>query len=244
MKTKNKILIGLVIFGVLSVIFIFFQNQYQNANAEQQKPDFGWGKMIQDLQAELNQKGMSAEDQAAINAKLQSLYFNETQQAKTIRYKTMYPAQAAATLAAPIPTPFPQMTLGPRKTGIIDSPSVPFPSMVYMINNAWQDNYKGGFIIVYAGSMTLDGMQGVLLVFDEGTGKTIVQLTPIRNGELTIKDYQNGRLIITTSTNYQYYFDISSLTFVDNSGNPLTPVATPAPLVQTPTPGSSYPPPQ
>jgi hypothetical protein len=128
-------------------------------------------------------------------------------------------------------------------TGILDDPSAPFPGSVFKILNGWQDLFNGGYVTVFAGFVTMNPSQGVLIIVNESNQTSLQLHAPIKNGGLKIQSYQNGKLFITTTTNYQYIFDLSLMAFVDNNGKPLAPVATTAPLIQTPTYGSPYPPP-
>ena len=199
--------------------------------------------MIHVLETELNQKGLSPEDQSSIRDRLQGFYQIETQQAQVINFETMYPAQAEATQrAGAMATPIPVITQT-LVTGILDDPSAPYPGSVFKVLNGWQDFYNGGYVTVYAGLYTLHPSQGVLIIVNDSKQTFLELPAPMKNGGLKIQSYQDGKLFITTTTNYQYIFDLSLMAFVDNKGKPLGPVATTAPFIQTPTYGSPYPPP-
>jgi len=240
-KSRKKFFIA-VLAGVIPILFIFFLIQSQNANAEK-KPQFGnRTQEIEALELQLNQKGLSPDMQTEIKSKLQALYYQATLQAEGIKQLTTMPTEAeAARQAMAQPTPG---IMEKRKTGIIDNPSVPFPTTDFIISNAWQDFINGGYITIYAGVLTKDPTQGVLLISDEAKKISYKILSPYKNGSLSISSIQNGRLLINTSTKYQFNFDLAIMAFVDNNGKAILPVPTSMSPIQTQTPVSPYPPPQ
>jgi hypothetical protein len=122
---------------------------------------------------------------------------------------------------------------GQRETGIIQYPSVPFPSTEYRITNAWQDIVDGNYVLVFAGSLANDPEQGVVIVLLESPRQHRQYLTPTKSGVISIIGVEGLRLILCSSDNNEtYYFDVPALRFV-SSLDEIVPTATALPTQTT-----------
>lgn len=180
MKSKRAIITAAFLVFTLLIFAIILLYQYQNANAEKRTQFGNRTQEIEALEKALNQKGLSADDQAVIKSKLQALYFQVTLQAEGIKQLTTMPSEAEAARKS-----MAQPALGyeeNRRTGILNNPSVPYPTSDFVISNAWQKIMDGGYIIVFAGALTKDKNQGVLLITDEAKKASYKILSPEKTG--------------------------------------------------------------
>ncbi|HNT24001.1 MAG TPA: hypothetical protein PKM21_06540 [Anaerolineales bacterium] len=182
---------------------------------------------IQVLEQEL-QGDLDTETRKSLEAKLEILYSQATQQAIGIQQLTAMPENAKTF----IPPTF--EFDGQRETGIIQYPSVPFPSTEYKITNAWQDMINGKYVLVFAGTLASDPEQGVVVVLVESPRQYRQYLTPTKSGAISIADAIGFRLVIRSSDNNEiYYFDVPAQKFV-NSLNEVVPTATALPTPTVP----------
>jgi hypothetical protein len=182
----------------------------------------------QDLRGNLDD-----ETRESLEAKLDILYREATRQAMSIGNLTSTPASQITF----VPPTF--AFGGQRDTGIIENPSVPFSSMDFKINNAWQELVGGNYILVFAGSLANRPDQGVLLVESETSGGSGEYLTPRKNGSVRIVKAQGMRLVLETPTHDIFYFDVPARRFVNTLDEI---IATTTPLVvASPTPGTLIP---
>jgi len=193
---------------------------------------------IQVLEQEL-QGDLDTETRKSLEAKLQILYSQATQQAIGIQQLTAMPANGKTF----VPPTF--EFKGQRETGIIQYPSVPFPSTEYKITNAWQDMVDGKYVLVFAGTLANDPEQGVVIVLVESPRQYRQYLTPTKSGAISITDAKGLRLVIRSSDNNEiYYFDVPAQKFV-NSLDEIVPTATALPTQTVPlatmTPSFPYP---
>jgi hypothetical protein len=99
---------------------------------------------IQILEQELQEGDLDAENREELEARLQILYAETTRQAINIQHQTTTPWITF------VPPTFELQ--GQRATGIIQYPSVPFPSTEFRITNAWQDLVNGQYVLVFVGT--------------------------------------------------------------------------------------------
>ena len=133
-------------------------------------------KEIQALQQELQNTNLTEEDRISLEAKLQALYYQITLQAEGINQLTKMPTQAEAALQTMAKT---TLTLEEKRyTGIIENPSAPFSASDFVISNAWQEYVDGSYVLVYAGSMTKDPAQGILIVCRDSNHGCRIFVTP------------------------------------------------------------------
>jgi len=184
---------------------------------------------IQSLEQDL-QGNLDEEDRKNLEAKLELLYREATQQAVSDQHLTSIPAKQSTFIP-------PTFTFkGQRETGIIENPSVPFSSMDFKITNAWQELVNGNYILIFAGSLANDPNQGVLLLESDIPGDSGGYLTPRKNGTIRIVMVKGLRLVLETPTNDLFYFDVPARRFV-NSLDEIAATATPLPAISaTPTP--------
>lgn len=182
---------------------------------------------IQVLEQEL-QGELDVETRKSLEAKLQILYSQATQQAIGMQQMTAVPANGKTF----VPPTF--EFKGQRDTGIIQYPSVPFPSTEYKITNAWQEMVDGKYVLVFAGTLVNDPEQGVVIVLLESPRQYRQYSTPTKSGAISITDAKGLRLIIRSSDNNRvYYFDVPAQKFV-NSLDDIVPTATALPTQAMP----------
>ncbi|MDP9224327.1 MAG: hypothetical protein M3P18_10800 [Actinomycetota bacterium] len=148
-------------------------------------------------------------DQAAAASVLASLRFEG-------------PASSAPITGEPGPTKsLPYQTSSPEAppTGVIEAPSIPFPSSEVTVTNGWQGYVRGDFVQVYAGSDygdTSDRGQGWVIVVthitpDSTSGKTYD--TPGKDGPVTIESTDSDVLTLKATDGTVFVFDVATDTY-------------------------------
>lgn len=193
---------------------------------------------IQVLEQEL-QGDLGPQTRKSLEGKLQILYSQATQQAKSILQLTAIPTNVLTL----VPPTF--EFLGQSETGIIDYPSVPFSRTEFIITNAWQDMVDGEYVLVFAGTLADNPEQGVIIVYTNSHHQFRQYLTPTKSGTISIVDTNGLRLIIHSSEyDLIYYFDVPAQKFV-NSLDAIVPTvtafSTPTKPIATTTASSPYP---
>jgi hypothetical protein len=187
----------------------------------------------QDLQGELDE-----ETRKSLEVKLQILSVEATQRALGVQQLTSMPNAGKNY----IPPTF--QIEGQRDTGIIEYPSSPFPSAEYIITNGWQELIDENYVTVFAGALTSNRKQGVLIVEMESPFRFRQYITPDQSGEIKISSAKGFRLVLVSSNNKTYYFDVPAQRFV-NSLDEIVPTITPFTYQSIPTltatPVSPYP---
>lgn len=131
-------------------------------------------------------------------------------------------ADNTSALAHPVPKPSGPNTNrpafvadSPRPTGIIEEQQAPYPAALVRISNQWQRLVNGEWVHVYAGSLTSDPTQGVVLVMtespDQMTGGHYP--TPTKEGSVRITGEQGLQITLTSSEGATFVFDVSSRSF-------------------------------
>jgi hypothetical protein len=104
----------------------------------------------------------------------------------------------------------------PWPVGIFSGPA-PFPSSIYSIENEWQGLVSGSHLQVYAGGLSQNPSQGVVIVqqtsVDLANVQTTVVETPDHGGALRITDARSLSLYLVGSTGERYVFNVVSRTF-------------------------------
>jgi hypothetical protein len=108
----------------------------------------------------------------------------------------------------------PPTTPEPWPTGIIETGQAPFPSVMFTVNNVWQDIVNGEHVQVYAGSETADPLQGVVIVrtvsLDLHTVHSWLYRTQSRVGALRIVAASGFQLSFISTNNTTFSFDAAS----------------------------------
>lgn len=186
---------------------------------------------IQLLQEEL-QGNLDSKTRASLQEKLEILYSEATQQWNGIQQLTASPQNT--TFVPPTYDVVEQRTIG-----IIEQPSVPFPSTEFKILNAWQDKINGNYTTVFSGRLMSDIDQGIVIVIVDTPPKLRQYYTPTRHGAVRILE-ENGTILTLESTdNTLYYFNASTERFVNAQGTPFP--ATPTPIMNSPATPVPYP---
>lgn len=140
-----------------------------------------------------------AESQAAIDAHYQQAYEDGL-----ANPAPQQPDNSSDTVGPPAP-------LLDKSEIVADSE---YPDARYQFINRYSAPYGDHNISVYAGSLSGDSGQGVLLVWDEDTKaqtvKTTEYLTPKTDGALTIVDAQGMVVTLTSADGGKYQFDVAA----------------------------------
>jgi len=224
---KSRLLVALLVL-ILSLVAILVYSTARSAKSMQnslditpQPIDFLNSTLseIQIIEKEL-QGDLDTETRMSLEAKLEILYSQATQQVKSLQQLTASPI---------IYQTFVPPTFefdGQRETGIIQYPSVPFPSTEYKITNAWQDLINGKYVLVFVGTLASDPEQGIVIVIEASPRRVRQYLTPTKSGIIRITDAKDSRLVICSELgNEIYYFDVPTQTFV-NSIDVVAPTST------------------
>jgi hypothetical protein len=213
MKPNMRINIALILaFGVVLLALGLFIKNNTPANP---KPTEDWRmKDILALEQEMEKANLTEKDRESLKTKLQALYYQVTLQAIGANQLTKMPTEAQEALQA-----MTRSTLAieeKRNTGILENPSVPFPTTDFVINNAWQNSFNGNFVIVFAGSMAKDPVQGVLIVCLDSEHECRLLMAPQKNGSIRIVGFITPRLILRQlNSDQDVFFDISTFSFLD-----------------------------
>jgi hypothetical protein len=232
MSTKNKIktpLTSLVIIVTSAVIVILLGITTVRGASTKPKPptmtpiptDIANMDLVmiqsieQDLQGELDE-----ETRHSLETKVQILSAQVTERALAIQQLTAMP-NASKQLVRPT-----YQVEGQRDIGIIEYPTNPFPSTEYVITNAWQELINGSYVTVFAGALANNPKQGMILVQMESPRRLRQYITPDQSGEIKISSAKGLRLVVVSSNNKTYYFDVPAQRFV-SSLNEIAPTITP-----------------
>jgi hypothetical protein len=144
-----------------------------------------------------------AERQAAVDAHYEQMY-----QYGLANPAPQQPDDSADTVGPPAP-------LLEKSEIVADSE---YPVARYSFVNRFSTPYGDHNILVYAGSLSEEAAQGVLLVWDEDTQAQTVETTeflaPKANGALTIVDAEGMLLTLTSSDGAKYQFDVAARKWV------------------------------
>ena len=209
--------------GLITLIFLGFLTRQlvaSQSSFNQPLPD----PFIQDIQAlEQEQKeDLNPEERKSLDDKLNMLYAQSTQRAIGIQQLTDLPAEFET---KPVPT---LILSEKRMTGIIENPSIPFSTMDYLIENAWQDLIDQKYVLIFAGTPTSNQEQGVLLIFTESPHGFQIVSVPEKTGSIRVVDVKGFQLVLQSGAGDTYYFDVQGRMFITKLGE-IVPTITPMP---------------
>jgi hypothetical protein len=222
-----------VISGALFVLVVLGFAIYPFAAATPEKPDCqpdDWMcREIYLLEEALAKSKLRNDMQRSLTAKLQALSYAATSQAEGVRQLTEMPIEAELARRQ-LRTPEATMKPKERLTGIIERPAVPL-SQAFTITNAWQELVAGRYITVFAGALSEDPEQGVLVIYDDASNHCSIYTSPSRDGSFRIVDAENFHLALETTQKTKVYFDVLHPSFADsmngNGGATITPFVFP-----------------
>lgn len=106
----------------------------------------------------------------------------------------------------------------PWPAGIFDESEAPFPAGRYGIVNRWQQDFGGHHVVVYAGALGTDPLQGVLVVMIYAMDSSTVSIQEIRSsgrqGALRIGSALGRRLTVRPATGVALTFDAEAVRFL------------------------------
>jgi hypothetical protein len=215
---KHFLLICIVLAILVSLGVIARQIVIAQSNNNRTLPD-PFSQDIQTLQKEL-EKDLNSEDRENLEEKLEILYAQATQREIGIQQLTSIPEPDTT---YQIPT---IVLSGTRQTGIIEHPSVPFSSTDFLIENAWQELIGKNYVLIFAGALTSDPQQGVLLVLTDSPHQTLQIWTPEKRGSVRIVEVKNLQLGLISQSGDLLYFDVPGRKFITELGE-IVPTITP-----------------
>lgn len=99
-------------------------------------------------------------------------------------------------------------------SGIIETAQIPLSGAQYAINNHWQGLVNGEHVAVFAGSLSDDPHQGVVVLMtisvDLQHTSSQVYLTPLKVGSLSVVATVGTRLTLRSPTGAAFAFDATS----------------------------------
>jgi hypothetical protein len=153
--------------------------------------------------------------------------------AETATAEATYYTQQAATYQAYTPLPNPPFTYPP--TGTLENGREIATGHLLGINavNGWYGLWDGNEINLYAGALSNDPDQGVIVILMRYAPEGNLP-TPTKHGAVRVVSEHNNRLTLVSTDGTIYYFDIPSLSYV-SSLTAFAPSITPPPT-RTPYP--------
>jgi len=178
--------------------------------------------LIQIWQKQIQSDTINNDDRQALETKVGVLIFNATMQARSAEKLPQYrPTIIRSVTVVPPPD-------DKRFTGIIQSPSVPFSPMSYLIENGWQEKINNEYVTVFAGAGRKDSAQGILIVETENPLRFKFYNTPQKSGSVKIVDFKGFQLVLQAENKDIFYFDVPSQQFIITLGETV-PTVTPMP---------------
>ncbi len=207
-RKESKVLPTVSILIVVMIImgFVIFQFAAATPGKSDCQPDDWRCKEIVRLEETLAKNKLSNDMRKSLTAKLRALYYESTSQAEGIKRLTEMPTEAEL---ARRQLRTPKVTKKPieRLTGIIERPAVAL-SHAFIINNAWQELVDGRYITVFAGALSEDPDQGILVVYDDSSDKYTIYASPSKDGSFRIVAAENFHLTLETTKKLDVYFDV------------------------------------
>ena len=225
---KNRNAPFLINAGLIIIFIVLGFTVYQFASSSPRPdctPEDLRCREIHQLEELLAKSKLSSDMQRSLTAKLQALYYEATSQAEGIQLLMEMPTEAEL---ARKQLRTPKVTRKPleRLTGIIERPAVPL-TQAFTITNAWQEIVDGRYIIVFAGALSDDPDQGVLIINDDLNDKYTIYTSPSKDGSLRIIAEDNFYLTLETTNKTKVYFDILHPTFPNSMNISEGPTITP-----------------
>lgn len=217
-ERNNKIAILPIISGLVIVLILLGFGLFQLAAATPSKQECrsdDWRcNEIRQLEEVIGKNNLSNEMQRSLIAKLQALYFEATFQAEGVTKLTEMPTEAERARRE-LRTPKVPIKPKERLTGIIERPAVPL-SQAFMILNAWQEMIDGRYLTVFAGGLSEDPDQGVIVIYDDSTEKYTIYTSPTKEGSFRIIAVEGLNLILETNQKTRLYFNVIQPIFADS----------------------------
>ena len=193
--------------------------------------------LIQIWQTQIQRGTTNNDDRQVLETRVGVLISNATMQARGAEKLPIYRPTVIRSVTVALPPD------DKRFTGIIQSPSVPFSPMSYLIENGWQEKINNGYVTVLAGAGRKDPEQGILIVETENPLRFIIINTPQKSGSVKIIDFKGFQLVLQSENKDIFYFDVPGQQFIKTLGEIVpTVTAVPSqkttyePLYETPTP--------
>jgi hypothetical protein len=200
---KNKlifILAGVSIFA-LFVFGVFVLAKSTQAGREPPLPEANsYAPLINSLEQELSKNDLSPEAKKDILGRIDLLGKLATQQAEG--YKNSAPRDSSV-----MPTNLPQ-TNGKIPDGIEANPSAPFRQTDIIVSNAWRKTFKDIHYLIYAGRLSNDSKQGVVMVFHSDTNNFVIYRTPEIAGNVSIISEKDLVLELNSESGAIFYFTV------------------------------------
>jgi hypothetical protein len=247
---KPKILLFFSVTMLLALIILGFTYQRNVLASPKPTPTFydPNSDLIKGLEENLKMPNIPAKEQKLLEGKLQNLLIEATRRVRAYQEEPTDSnpnGMSAGANSNRDPSTFPTLPGIPtpdrsiRLRGIEDHPTTNF----YNIENGWQDQINGVWVMVFAGSDPKDPQQGRLIIWPDHS-KTETVKTPLKAGAVRITAVSNFQLTLQSKDGSVFYFDIPGRTFINALGDVVVTV-TPGPtLVQpaymntaTPNPG-------
>ncbi len=171
------------------------------------------GQFVQQLQAGLENKQLSAAVRASLEEKLklaQRLSVQPAARAVTPGPKTNTQAQLLAPRLSSGPTLAPEEEIIEGSEGLVHTWEAD-------IQNLWEGQRAGNYYQVLAGASADDPSQGLLLVIETtpaGQRSQHVYLTADKTGRLRVTAVQGNRVSLSTANRGQLYFDLETRAYL------------------------------
>ena len=229
-KSRTVLLAVLVLFvGIISTIVYVGVVRGQDSDRFRDE--------IDRLEKALQSPGLSEEEREDLLSSLKSVAAEATHRASGHVISTQ---KAAGVYTPParkevfIPTEEPATSIK-IPDGIDNDPFIPLPIFGYdkhtKVLNSWKKTAEEGYFLVYAGYMTDDQKQGMVLIQTNDSIFFSRYLTPKRSGPVRIVAEHNLYLTLQAENGDIFYFDASGERFIDSLD---APTVTPAPPYPAP----------
>jgi hypothetical protein len=169
---------------------------------------------IKSYQQELQRIDLPNETRHLVEEKLNSISILATQRAEG---KARQPTRQTLVQATPAITG----TDEKLPDGIDNSPLIPFSENTVTVFNAWRKTTDHRYYLIFAGYLTQNPNQGVLLVLHANTHDFKQYNTPESCGGVRVTEAKDTTIILQSTTRCLFYFDAYKELFVDSYGTPI-----------------------
>lgn len=183
-------------------------------------------EQIKAYQVELQKTDLSSETRNLIEEKLTTISIMATQRAEGKVNQTTRQVSSQA-------TPTIEEASFKLPDGIDNHPSIPISESVVTVLNSWRKTTESRYYLVYAGFLTQDSRQGIILVLHPSTHEFMQYNTPDISGGVRVIEEKDTILTLQSAKGVLFYFDVSRELFIDSNGIPI-PTNTLMPLPPTP----------
>ena len=199
--------------GLLFVIIIILGLNYYKEVSGQGIDDYQ--TYIEKFEKELDNPNLSMDDRLSLEIKLKIAKLEATRQAYRFVDKRTPIDIPRGTM-----TPLSSSPAATLADGIDNDPLVPRPLPRYekssKILNAWRKHTPDHYYLVYAGCITDDPKQGMVLVFQPSILSFNQYLTPKKSGAVRIIEEHGFYLVLRAENGDIYYFDAFGERFIDS----------------------------